>query len=127
MELKFRAWHKKYKCYYEIDAIYFYDKTVSYILNDYVNLEQSLEYFNFDEVIIEQYTGLKDKNGKEIYVGDVFKIKHGYNWKKESYFEVVFSRSYGYILRNKDGDWFPLKDKSKAYEVIGNIHERGDR
>lgn len=113
-EIKFRAWHKENEEYWGIKSILFD--------------EQKLELYEwgsvaFDEVIIEQYTGMKDVNGKEIYKGDLFKIKHGYKWKKESYFEVAFSRSFGYILRNKNGDWFPLKAKAKEYEVIGNIHD----
>lgn len=120
MELKFRAWNKNFEEYAEVAKIDFLNNDV-WIIDPDLN---SPEQMDMSEVILEQYTGMKDKNGKEIYVGDVFKIKHGYNWKKESYFEVVFSRSFGYILRNENGDWFPLKDKAKEYEVIGNIHER---
>lgn len=118
MEIKYRFWMTKLNEYFSWERIMGYCPEQLY---DY--LSETRE----SVLVREQYTGIKDKNGTEIYVGDVFKIKHGYNWKKESYFEVVFSRSFGYILRNENGDWFPLKDKAKEYEVIGNIHEKGGR
>ena len=129
MELKFRVWHKKYKGYYELDAINFYDKYVSYILNDYVNQEQSLEYFDFDEVIIEQYTGMKDKNGIEIYVGDIVKYTHDWEvYAVENEIAVVEFEEGGFspMQLANGGTYYALEGKP-IYEVIGNIHDREER
>ena len=116
-EIKFRAWHKTKEKYYPIVSLNFYTKEVC-IGKPYVNV-----WASFDDVVLERYTGLKDKEDKEIYIGDLFKIKYDYNWKKEDYFEVVFSRKLGIILRNSEGRWFHLVDKIKDYEIVGNIHE----
>jgi len=65
----------------------------------------------------EQYTGLKDKNGVEIYEGDIMEYA-----LSESMVGVVVYAQGGYHLKNKRGKHFPLityLDKA----VIGNIHE----
>lgn len=90
MQQKFRAWDRLRKRISVVDRIYFDTKGVQ--LRD----DGGLYWRHFIEVILMQSTGLKDKNGKEIFEGDVLEI--------QGIKMIVKFGSYNYIETSKSGN-----------------------
>lgn len=117
-ELKFRAWDTEYK-EWVTDTLLFYPLSGNVFNTKRRNLGEKSD----KNVILMQYTGLKDKNGVEIYEGDVVKRAKGNLLRGEGWQEVITPIEY----RNGGFCWADWKlDKSTAendLEVIGNIYE----
>jgi len=69
-----------------------------------------------EDDILMQYTGLKDKNGKEIYEGDIVKFSGRGKWIVE--WESGENDGYSW-----EGYSTPIKSDYKTFEIIGNIYE----
>ncbi|HEM4739798.1 TPA: hypothetical protein U1151_002159 [Streptococcus suis] len=112
---KFRAWDKIRNRISEVERIYIDTKGVC--LRD-----ENGEYWRrFDDVILMQSTGLVDKNGKEIFEGDVVKLKYTVLSDYE-FFKVTRFRGGSWRIDNRQrGSELWLRNED--CEVIGNIYE----
>jgi hypothetical protein len=107
-ELKFRAWDNGAKMY----------QICAPMMNIHTGKISNDETGRF---ILEQYTGLHDKNGKEIYEGDIVRFLTQFP-------KIIIFRNGGFgFIMSDDFVGLPghgyFDELIKAAEVIGNIHE----
>lgn len=118
-EIKFRAWLKDDKKMVEIEEIHFRHQLIEYYDGNYAGywLDKG-----FDKIELMQYTGLKDKNGKEIYEGDIVQWCHHKNVIK---FGEIVGYGYGFYWESLIAMDFceSMTGFIDEYEVIGNIYQ----
>ena len=118
-ELKFRAW----------DGKKIIDDVIPASETSIIELFDRYEWQETEVKAVEQYTGLKDKNGKEIYEGDILGgiWESGFiSWCEKCKQLQYHSADIGCMACSGDANWYELAEDDGELEVIGNIHENPD-
>ena len=114
---KSRAWDEETKTMLDVSLI---DFKKSVLVGEHWEFGET-NFINFDDVNLMQSTGLKDKNSKEIFEGDIVKMAKDV-YSDLTCYEIVRHRGGAYRLEsNQHGCELWLRHT--ICEVIGNVYE----
>lgn len=111
---RYRAWLKEDKEMVDVEEIHFYKGEFDFIGDAITWMCKS------NDCVLMQSTGLRDKDGKEIFEGDIVKMAKNV-YSELTYYEVVRHRGGAYRLESKQYGcelWLRHTD----CEIVGNVH-----
>jgi uncharacterized phage protein (TIGR01671 family) len=116
-EIKFRAWDTEYGGFQYSENMNGTDRDCEGGWWGDCILDYKIQY-----PILQQYTGLKDKNGKEIYEGDILENKN-YNKNTVGFRTIVEWMEEGYWSFNSCSINMNIENNIHELVVVGNIYE----
>ncbi|ATN94195.1 hypothetical protein Lb_31 [Lactobacillus phage Lb] len=123
---KFRVWDETQHKMLQVDCIEFIDGKAYWVeaspADGNVQGGNDGPVGDNSQLKLEQYTGLKDANGKEIYEGDI--VKSSYKYAQPKISQVIMEDGNSYILGEDlaTGNEMLVSDHINEIEVIGNVH-----
>lgn len=119
--LRFRAWDKEFKEMVQVDALVFEEQLIKATYKNGNVVKEDLKNY-----VLMQSTGLTDKNGKEIFEGDILSIetdkenvKVEVSWDSKHALFVFESKKYN--AKQALGELF--EDNPYPFKIIGNVWE----
>ena len=122
---KFRAWDSAKKEMFTDTFAITESGQVVVVEQEFVT--STPDYIFVEHLVVMQSTGLKDKNGKEIFEGDIVRMRNPRDRRQIGMFQVVRvanSPVLGLLDKKLTTEIFNLYEHMRNYyEIIGNIHE----